>query len=254
MTVVQEATRLAALFVALAVAACWTSGSPGGAGSDGGAADGDTDTDVDSDADTDSDSDSDGDTDTSSPVNEQGPVTIIVTNISEQPVYLNGQHSFYAEPQYLTCYHEFPAEDCLLVVPDCAYACEEVDEGEGCCVDCGYWPIMLELEPEEGTLFEWDGWLRQANWDHCDDGCECFDKQSISTAGSHYEFGVQYWLDIECPTEDGICPDPDSFGYIDPAEPVGTVGKVSTTIPLLVASGTATEARSVALSNTPSAL
>ena len=211
-----------ALIVNLALPACWSGDSSGGSGDGGADADGDADTDVDSDADGDSDSDSDVDTDTSPPVTVQDPVTFVVTNNSSQPIYLQGQSSFYGEPQFLTCLYfgaDISGDPCRLFTPECAYACEEIDEGDSCCVDCEYWPIMIQLLPDESTMRVWEGWLREVDWDHCDDGCECYVQASPGVGA--YEIGVEYWLEIDCLTDDGVCPDPDSFGYIDMAEPVG---------------------------------
>jgi hypothetical protein len=171
-------------------------------------ADGDGDTDSDSDTDTDSDTDADTDTDS------QGPITFILTNSSGSQKFLDW--STMGEG-LLGCRHLQGSdwEICSFEKPWCTMSCDEVDEGDNCCMDCGYLAAVKLLQPDESFSFLWDGKLSIPDWEYCSD-CECYSPATPVTGS--YQAIWSIYTDYECMITN--C-EPDIDGIIWDAAPLG---------------------------------
>lgn len=184
---------------------CWQGGSgdgaPGPSDTDTDA-DGDSDSDVDTDADTDADSDSDTDTGV-----DQGPITFVIINDSGQDRYL-GWSDYGLE--LVLC--EMLAGDewtgCRYEPQFCTFLCSEVAQGENCCIDCDYEPIVYVVELGGYLEVTWQGDLWNLDFEYCSD-CEC-DRPHDPQAG-HYRAVVHAYESVSC---GGECPEPDDEGAI----------------------------------------
>lgn len=178
---------------AIAATAChnvtapeWTSGPDSDS-------DTDTDSDSDSDSDTDSDSDSDTDSDTDPPV---VPVSFIVRNNTAFDRYLNWD---WGGQNVIGCEHSTGSaawETCRFEAAFCTVDCENIDEGDYCCMDCDYMPGVKLIPAYEQVVIEWNGTVAVADFDYCEDGCECY-WYDPAPAGQ-FRASVMSYNDVDC--------------------------------------------------------
>ncbi len=195
---------------AVSFASCWQTQALPMSASD---TDIDSDSDTDTDSDTDSDGDTDSDSDTDTDTDIQGPITFILTNSSGSQKFLDWSTMGEGLPG---CRHLQGSdwESCYFEEPWCTLSCDEVDEGDNCCIDCGYLAAVRLLQPDESFSFSWDGKLSIPDWEYCSD-CECYYPAWPQYGTYHAVWNV--YSDYECLF--GNC-EPDIDGIIWNATPL----------------------------------
>ncbi len=166
----------------------------------------DTDTDADSDSDTDSDTDSDSDTDTDTspdPIN----LVFIIQNESGQDRYL-GWNSGGLNVVGCGVNDGDGWQDCRFNSPFCTLDCENIDEGDDCCIDCDFMSLVMLIPAGEEVEIEWDGTLAYEDSDYCSN-CSCY--WHFGAPHNPYRASVQAYSEVNC--TDDTC-DVDSDGVI----------------------------------------
>jgi hypothetical protein len=158
------------------------------------------------------------DTDTEAPIPYEQPlVTIRVTNQSGTTKYLDNWYmDFFVEVGALEGDEWQPY---LIRTPFCTANCEDVAEGDECCMDhCQGPPFTLFVLESPGSVgANWSGELFELNADHCSD-CPCY--QEVPTMTGTYRAQVCAYDKIECDDPDD-CDPPPHTGPMGGAEVVG---------------------------------
>ena len=146
------------------------------------------------------------------------PVTIVGTNQTASPVYVDWK---WGARGYLTCGIQNGAawDTCSFFSPACMAPCGDSNKDMPCCMACEQ-PMasVKKLGPGDSVSATWTGEAWNTVLDHCADSCACY--WVIPPQSGHYRAEICVYDAYTCNSTP--CPDPNQDGVVAGASPSGT--------------------------------